>query len=483
MTITTELSDISYNGDAAVLVFPYPFKVIDEAHLFVTIDGINITQADTTYPWSPTDIGVAGGGDIVFSSTPPPTGVANVIVYRDVPATQEVDYTPFDSFPSESHEQALDKLTMLIQEVNALNDRGIHFPIGDAADGALPDAVSRASRVLGFDVNGDILLSFGSGSTAVWGDILGTLSNQTDLQAELDVLPALEASAAASAAAALVSETNAAASEISADADAISADADATSAANSAANSAFQAGIATTQAGIATTQAAAAAATYTLFDDRYLGSFASAPTTLNDGTTPLGATHEGAEYWSSTANSRWTWTGTAWTLTSGSVATSANLVSISDAGSFYAGADVEAALQEIGGGTIYTMLNKGSDQALPVGTTIILYDVTSDYNIANWRNPLSHEFLIPAGVSVVQLKCAVETFGGAGDRIIDVGVNGFFSGTRGRARDNKDGILTLATANMRVVAGDLITLRVTNNSGVALTYDTGRSYFQITKVV
>lgn len=131
MTITTVVSYVTYDGDAAVLTFPYPFKVNEESHLYVSIGGVDIPQADATYPWSPTDIGVGAGGNVVFSSTPPPVGVDNVYIYRNVPSTQETDYTPFDDFPAESHEAALDKLTMLIQEAEAGNNRAVSILVDD----------------------------------------------------------------------------------------------------------------------------------------------------------------------------------------------------------------------------------------------------------------------------------------------------------------------------------------------------------------
>jgi hypothetical protein len=69
-----------------------------------------------------------------------------------------------------------------------------------------------------------------------------------------------------------------------------------------------QAGIATTQAGIATTQATNAAASFTAFDNQYLGSKASDPSTNNTG----GALVEGNLYWNSTANEMRVYDGAAW---------------------------------------------------------------------------------------------------------------------------------------------------------------------------
>jgi hypothetical protein len=58
----------------------------------------------------------------------------------------------------------------------------------------------------------------------------------------------------------------------------------------------------------AATSASNAATTYDAFDDRYLGSKASAPATDNDGNTLL----TGALYWNSSANQLYVWDGAAW---------------------------------------------------------------------------------------------------------------------------------------------------------------------------
>jgi hypothetical protein len=65
---------------------------------------------------------------------------------------------------------------------------------------------------------------------------------------------------------------------------------------------------ATLSASSAATSASSAATTYDNFDDRYLGSKASAPTVDNDGNTLL----VGAIYWNSTVNNMYVWSGSAW---------------------------------------------------------------------------------------------------------------------------------------------------------------------------
>lgn len=72
-----------------------------------------------------------------------------------------------------------------------------------------------------------------------------------------------------------------------------------------------KAGIATTKATEALTSANNAAASFDAFDDRFLGSKSSNPSTDNDGNTLL----VGAMYWNSTAKEMRVWNGSAWSQT------------------------------------------------------------------------------------------------------------------------------------------------------------------------
>ncbi len=98
----------------------------------------------------------------------------------------------------------------------------------------------------------------------------------------------------------------------SATAAATSASAAATSASNaatSASNASTSETNAASSASAASTSASNAAASYDSFDDRYLGSKASAPSVDNDGNALL----TGALYWNSTSNNLFLWTGSVWT--------------------------------------------------------------------------------------------------------------------------------------------------------------------------
>lgn len=122
-------------------------------------------------------------------------------------------------------------------------------------------------------------------------------------------------SAAASATAAASSATTAAASvatiagyATTASNSAAAAATSATSAAASASAAATSATSSASSATAAATSASSAATTYTAYDQRYLGSKASAPTLNNQG----GALIVGATYWNTTTTTMYVWTGSVW---------------------------------------------------------------------------------------------------------------------------------------------------------------------------
>ncbi len=112
MTLLTTVSEIAYIGQAGQTVFPYTFRVDQKDDMTVLLDGVVLDQGR----WSITDLGEAGGGNVVLDTEDPPIITQSTVVglVRLVDPTQEVDYQPFDAFPAETHERALDKLTMLV---------------------------------------------------------------------------------------------------------------------------------------------------------------------------------------------------------------------------------------------------------------------------------------------------------------------------------------------------------------------------------
>lgn len=152
MTVSSEISDVSYNGDGATTTFTVPFYFLRDADLSVTI--VNADGTTQAYvlgtDYTVTGAGLSAGGSITTIGTPV-ASVKQILIERNPPATQETAYQANDPFPAAEHEKALDKLTMLVQRVLRTYRGSLHYPITESLDGTLPQKSSRANMVLGFD--------------------------------------------------------------------------------------------------------------------------------------------------------------------------------------------------------------------------------------------------------------------------------------------------------------------------------------------
>ena len=103
MTVNNQSTEVRYTGDGSQTDFPVTFEIIDPIQVKWTPFYGNVVE---TYP---------GNGQWVIRFDPAPTG--EIHIYRDTPITQETQYNPYDAFPAEAHENALDKLTEICQEL------------------------------------------------------------------------------------------------------------------------------------------------------------------------------------------------------------------------------------------------------------------------------------------------------------------------------------------------------------------------------
>ena len=124
MTISTYENKINYVGDGSTTVFTFVFKVLAENHMKVYLD--DVIQGTGYTVTLNADQNANPGGDVTFSVAP----VTDVVItlLREVPIDQLTDYNPYDPFPAETHERALDKLTTITQQLSERVDRAILFP-------------------------------------------------------------------------------------------------------------------------------------------------------------------------------------------------------------------------------------------------------------------------------------------------------------------------------------------------------------------
>lgn len=155
MTIATTTSRIQYTGNGVTTAFAFPYLFLENTDLEVinTANYVDDPQVlDTDYTVS--GAGGSGGGTVTYL-TAPASGVV-VTIARIVPLTQLTDYIANDRFSHEAHERALDKLTMLIQQLQDQFSRTITLPLSEDPTSVfeLPPVDSRNNRIFGFDNDG-----------------------------------------------------------------------------------------------------------------------------------------------------------------------------------------------------------------------------------------------------------------------------------------------------------------------------------------
>lgn len=181
MTVSTTESRIGYNGNGATTAFAFPYRFLVNTDLVVTLVRADTTQVVQTLN---TDYTVTGAGDdaggTVTMVVPPATGQQLVIV-RDVPLTQETDYISGDPFPAETHERALDKLTMISQRLNNLISRSIRLSDADllVSSTILPSPIANATLV--WNATGTALINgVGSGEFVGLSPYMGVVLGSVD---------------------------------------------------------------------------------------------------------------------------------------------------------------------------------------------------------------------------------------------------------------------------------------------------------------
>ena len=155
MTVSNIKYRMDYDGNSSTTVFPVDFYFLRDDALLVVLtksDGTENTLVLNT-DYTVQDAGVPAGGSVTLSIAPD-TGEKLTII-RNVAFTQLTDYIENDNFPAESHETALDKLTMEVQQLQEEVDRASKTSIGVGGPGVgvLP---STSNNLVNYDGAGNI---------------------------------------------------------------------------------------------------------------------------------------------------------------------------------------------------------------------------------------------------------------------------------------------------------------------------------------
>lgn len=113
MTVQNNLNKHIYTGDGVITEFPYTFILHHESHMKVYVVD---TEGTETLLEGNYEVDMYHNNVIYpLSGDPLPPG-HRLILYREVPVTQEMDLTNQGAMPNETLERAYDRLTLIAQQ-------------------------------------------------------------------------------------------------------------------------------------------------------------------------------------------------------------------------------------------------------------------------------------------------------------------------------------------------------------------------------
>jgi len=160
MTISSTTLRNDYPGDNTTVTFAFEFVVLQETtgftiRVIVTdANGIETEQVqDVDYTVS---LGTNGTGTITFTTAPALN--TKITLLSNVPRTQQTDYINIgtDKFPADSHENTVDKLTLMVQNNDEKLKRAITLPESSAlTDLTIPVSTENADKAIVVNSAGD----------------------------------------------------------------------------------------------------------------------------------------------------------------------------------------------------------------------------------------------------------------------------------------------------------------------------------------
>lgn len=155
MTVSNQNARMDYVGTGTVASFPFTFRIFADTDLVVTktdADGVRITLALNS-EYTVTGVGSYNGGNVVLTAAL--ESGYTLTVRRVLPLTQQVDLRNQGAFFAETHEDALDRLTMILQQQDSILGGVLRVrpEDTDTVSTELPAPV--ASSLIGFNAKAD----------------------------------------------------------------------------------------------------------------------------------------------------------------------------------------------------------------------------------------------------------------------------------------------------------------------------------------
>ncbi len=161
MTISSTTTKNSYSGNGSTTAFAYTFFIPTSSDIQVierSSAGVETVKSEGTGStnYSISGVGSSSGGTVTMVTAP--ASGTTLVLRRSTTQTQTTDYVANDPFPAETHESALDKLTIIAQDLQEEMDRSFKVSRTNTITSSTftTSATERANKAVGFDSSGDL---------------------------------------------------------------------------------------------------------------------------------------------------------------------------------------------------------------------------------------------------------------------------------------------------------------------------------------
>lgn len=194
--IPATVRKITANGNGVATAFGFTFKVFGKADVQVvktsTLGVESTLTLDSNYSLTlNANQETSPGGTVTYpiSGTPLATG-EKLTILGNTATSQNLDIHNL-GFQPQTLEDAMDRLTILIQQVDEEIDRAVKWPTSDENTAVeLPSAENRASKFLAFDAAGGPVATSGTPGTVPVSAFMQTVLDDTTQSAAQDTLGA-----------------------------------------------------------------------------------------------------------------------------------------------------------------------------------------------------------------------------------------------------------------------------------------------------
>ncbi len=168
MTVSTSLNKATFNGSGSTGPFTFNFRFYMNTEISVllyAVDGSSSLLIEGT-DYTLSGVGSYGGGAV--NLTVALAVGQQLVIMRLVDLLQSTEIRNLGTFFPEIHEDAFDRMVMMIQQISEMAERAIKLPSSQSGNFELP-AQALNNTLVGFDINGNLTFKTASYSVVVTG--------------------------------------------------------------------------------------------------------------------------------------------------------------------------------------------------------------------------------------------------------------------------------------------------------------------------